>query len=86
MRGCISQLCQCSVMEQITVDEAKPIQREDDCSLTIYYADPGETLWDIAKRYHTGMQSVMEANAQIELSEDSSISGREMLLIPILPN
>ena len=86
VRGCISQLCQCSVMEQITVDETKPIQREDDCSLTIYYADPGETLWDIAKRYHTGMQSVMEANAQIELSEDSSISGREMLLIPILPN
>lgn len=86
VRGCISQLCRCSVMEQITVDEAKPIQREDDYSLTIYYADPGETLWDIAKRYHTGMQSVMEANAQIELSEDSSISGREMLLIPILPN
>ena len=84
--GCISQLCRCSIIEQITVDESKPIQREDDCSLTIYYTDPGETLWDIAKRYHTGMQSVMEANAQIELSEDSSISGREMLLIPILPN
>lgn len=84
--GCISQLCRCSVIEQITVDETKPIQREDDCSLTIYYADPGEKLWDIAKRYHTGMQSVMEANAQIELSEDSSVSGREMLLIPILPN
>lgn len=86
IRGCICQMRRCSVMEGITVDESKPVEREDGCSLTIYYADAGENLWEIAKRYHTGMQSVMEANSQLELGQDADISKREMLLIPILMN
>ena len=44
----------------------------------------GETLWEIAKRYHTAMQSVLEANSQLELSPQAGVSKREMLLIPIL--
>ena len=86
VRGCICQLKKCSVMEEIVVDEQKPIEREDDCSLTIYYADPGENLWEIAKAYHTAMQSVLEANSQLELSQEDAVSKREMLLIPILSN
>ena len=54
--------------------------------LTIYYADPGENLWEIAKAYHTAMQSVLEANSQLELSQEDAVSKREMLLIPILSN
>ena len=86
VRGCICQLKKCSVMEEIVVDEQKPVEREDDCSLTIYYADPGENLWEIAKAYHTAMQSVLEANSQLELSQEDAVSKREMLLIPILSN
>lgn len=86
LKGCICKLTRCNVMEEISVDQNKPIQREDDCSLTIYYADAGENLWEIAKRYHTGMQAVMEANSQVQLDEDSGVSKREMLLIPILSN
>ena len=86
VRGCICQLKKCSVMEEIVVDEQKPVEREDDCSLTIYYADSGENLWEIAKAYHTAMQSVLEANSQLELSQEDAVSKREMLLIPILSN
>lgn len=84
LRGCICQMHRCSVMEEISVDQEHPVRREDDCSLTIYYADAGENLWEIAKRYHTAMQSVMEANQQVELSDDAQVTKREMLLIPIL--
>ena len=71
-------------MGDIEVDQTKPVEREDGCSLTIYYADAGENLWEIAKRYHTAMQSVMESNSQVELGESGTIPKREMLLIPIL--
>lgn len=81
--ACICELANYSAMEQITVDEEKPIEREDSCALTIYYADPGENLWEIAKRYHTGMQSVLEANESLEPSQEESIQQRQMLLIPI---
>lgn len=84
VRGYICEISKCSVMTQIEVDEQKPVEREEDCALTIYYADPGETLWEIAKHYHTAMQSVLEANSSLELSEEEAVSKREMLLIPIL--
>ena len=84
MRGMLCRLKRCNLLEEVTVDESKPIEHEQDCSLTIYYADAGETLWEIAKRYHTAMQSVLEANSQLELSPQAGVSKREMLLIPIL--
>lgn len=82
--GCICAMTRQNVLEDVTIDREKPIQREDDCSLTIYYADRGENLWEIAKRYHTGMSAVMEANAQAQLEENGDVSERQMLLIPIL--
>ena len=84
VRGMLCRLKRCNLLEEVTVDESKPIEHDQDCSLTIYYADAGETLWEIAKRYHTAMQSVLEANSQLELSPQAGVSKREMLLIPIL--
>lgn len=55
VHGCLAGLKRCCVMGDIEVDQTKPVEREDDCSLTIYYADAGENLWEIAKRYHTAM-------------------------------
>ena len=31
-------------------------------SITIYYVQPGDTLWKIAKRYHTTVKELVEAN------------------------
>ena len=39
VHGCLAGLKRCCVMGDIEVDQTKPVEREDDCSLTIYYAD-----------------------------------------------
>ena len=81
--GCIGQLQSCKVLEDINLDTEKPVEREDGCALTLYYADPGENLWEIAKKYRTGMQPVLESNDQLELSQEEEICQRQMLIIPI---
>ena len=52
----------------------------DDSALTIYYADESEDIWDIAKRFNTSVQAVMEENGL----EDERVRRRGMILIPIL--
>ncbi|MCL2486494.1 MAG: DUF3794 domain-containing protein [Oscillospiraceae bacterium] len=45
--------------------------------VTLYFADPGEELWDIAKEHGSSVESIRETN---ELSEDI-LSGKHTLLI-----
>ena len=61
------------------MDEEKPVERDGDYALKLYFADDGEDIWDIAKKYKTSVSAVMEEN---DLGGDS-VSGR-MLLIPIV--
>lgn len=58
-------------------DEDKKIQK-DNCALTLYFAEKGESLWDIAKEYNTKQQSIFEENSLEKDILDSS----KMLLIP----
>ena len=51
----------------------------DGTALTIYYADEGEDVWGIAKRYLAPVNAVMEENAL----ESERIPARTMLLIPM---
>ena len=46
--------------------------------LYMYMADPGETLWDIAKRYNTNIDKIMEENP-----EEQENDARQILLIPV---
>ncbi|HIW73538.1 MAG TPA: DUF3794 domain-containing protein [Firmicutes bacterium] len=57
-------------------DAAFPAER---AALKIYYANSGESLWEIAKACHTSMDAVMEENALAGdvLTKDS------MLLVPL---
>lgn len=56
-------------------------KREDKrVGLTIYFAQKGEEIWDIAKRYGTRMEDIQNEN---DMTEDSAIDCRRMLLIPI---
>lgn len=43
-----------------------------------YIVQPGDTLWDIAKRFHTTTETVMAAN---ELTDDQVKSGMKLLLV-----
>ncbi len=39
------------IISEIRADEDRPRARDTSAALSIYYADPGESLWDIARAY-----------------------------------
>ena len=59
-------------------ESAQPIAN-DGTSLIVYYAEPNESLWDIAKRYHTSMIAVKQEN---DISDEKPLQ-KGMLLIPV---
>lgn len=68
------------VAEEIVLDTTKPRgHEEDDSGLIVYYAQAGEPVWDIAKRYNTSLAAIMEENAL----DGERLPDKRMLLIPI---
>ena len=63
----------------IYVDEENIKEKNDDAVLTIYYADEGEEIWDIARKYCTSVEKIKTEN---EIDEDI-ISERGMIFIPM---
>lgn len=57
-----------------------PKARCEDVALKLYFADEGENVWDIAKRYNTSVRSIIEDNGL----EGEQIEKRGMMLIPIV--
>ncbi|MGI6269583.1 MAG: DUF3794 and LysM peptidoglycan-binding domain-containing protein [Candidatus Howiella sp.] len=66
-----------SVLSDFSLDEDNPKSRGES-ALVIYFADQGEKLWDIAKRYNTSPTEIASVN---ELEAEKLDNGR-MLLIP----
>ncbi|MCL2013481.1 MAG: DUF3794 domain-containing protein [Oscillospiraceae bacterium] len=70
------------------IDEQKPKLKDSSAALTVYFADAGESVWDIAKRYNAAVFAIIEENALAGLEENASgqesgiLNEREMLLIP----
>ena len=64
---------------EISVDENKPKIKVQN-KLYIYYADEGESIWSIAKRYNTSATAVWEENS----ASDDILPSKTMLLIPIV--
>lgn len=60
-------------------DEDKPRKRKNNSNLIIYYGDKGENIWDIARKYCTCMNSILEQNSL----NDEFLSERTMLMIPV---
>ncbi len=54
-------------------------EKDKTAALTIYYADEGETLWDIARLYCTSVEAVRLENDMT----DDVIRARSMILIPM---
>lgn len=63
----------------LTVDDSAKKQRDGDYAVKLYFGADNEDIWDIAKRFSTEVEAVMEEN---DLSDHTLESGR-MLLIPI---
>lgn len=79
VEGCIYATCQQQAMCSLEPDEEHPKQRQQSAALTLYFADQGERVWDIARRYSTSVDAVMRENGL----ESDRLSERGMLMIPI---
>lgn len=67
-------------LTDISADETAEIAHNKDCALKLYFAEPGENVWDIAKHYHASAQAVLDENDL----ESENVSDNCMLIIPIM--
>ncbi|MDO4742894.1 MAG: DUF3794 domain-containing protein [bacterium] len=67
-----------TVLTDVTVNEDSPKKKNNDIAVYVYYANRGEEVWDIARRYNTSPEAIILAN------EDTNeiLESDKMLLIP----
>ncbi len=75
--GTIYTFCTKNVLVSCSVDENKHLENEA-AAVVLYYAEPGEDVWNIAKSHRTPLEGIVSEN---NLSENI-ISARKMLIIP----
>ncbi len=68
-----------SNVDIVTDVKALPLESTDDSSIVLYYVQKSDSLWEIAKRYHTKISKIQEVN---HLSEDGALEAGAQLLIP----
>ena len=76
----VSSSSRIKVLTDIAADDSVKKQRDGDYAIKLYFGVENEDVWEIAKRYSTSVEAVMEEN---ELSGDKLGEGG-MLLIPIV--
>ena len=54
-----------------STDEEHPVLKDSKAALIIYYAETGESLWNIARQYYTSVNAIKEEN---DLSDDNVVS------------
>ena len=69
-----------NAVNEITINEDCPKQKDTEYALRLYFADEGESVWDISKRYNTSAAAMIAEN-DLD-SESATVSG--MILIPIV--
>lgn len=79
-QGLVYQVRGVSAVSEININEEAPKAKDADYALKLYYAQSGEEIWDIAKRYNTSVGAV---SAENEL-ETEQLSEPCMLLIPMV--
>ncbi len=77
IRGFIFCEKECLVTTDLVVNKDK-IKNTDTASLTIYFADKGEALWDIAEKYNTTVDKILRENKM----SDTCVIEKCKLLIP----
>jgi hypothetical protein len=80
LNGCLYLINSINVIRDITVNEEKPKEKNSEYALKLYYAETGEDIWGIAKRYNTGADAIITEN---DLESDR-VENPSMLLIPIV--
>ena len=66
-----------SVNTVCDVTLSDPVTQTDLPSVTICFAQDGEGLWDVAKRYSASVKAIMEEN---NVTENSNLSGKRLIV------
>lgn len=69
-----------NLLTDVVLDEEHMKKRTDDAALRLYFADEGENIWGIAKRYNTSVHAILEHNS----IETETLTTRGMIFIPIV--
>ncbi len=75
-------LCRCetvSVVTGIKSDCEKPLARKNRSAMTIYFAQSGEKVWDIAHRYSASIGQIKQIN---DIQSETILNDR-MILVPM---
>lgn len=64
----------------IFADENSTVSKESDCTMKLYFCESGERLWNIAKRFHSSAERIIEEND----IDDEDIGSDMMLIIPMI--
>lgn len=68
-----------NVITNVGIDEEARIDKSQQPSITIYFVQNGDCLWDIAKRYHTTVDEIASVN---KIDPESTLTAAQQLLIP----
>ena len=78
VNAAVYECSEINLVNNISIDENKPISKSDSAALTVYFAESGENVWEIARRYLANTDEIRRLN---ELDGDQ-LTQTKMLLIP----
>lgn len=67
-----------NMITSVNADESKDAFKSENSPLTVYFPQKGESLWDIARKYHSSVSAIKEEN---HLAEDT-LNESQMILVP----
>lgn len=80
VKGCLYTIEEYNVVTDIQIDSENKKCKDKSSALTLYFADKGEDIWNIAKRYNTSAQAILNENNL----ENQYLKQNGMILIPIV--
>lgn len=80
LNGQIMQQQTHMLLTDVMIDPEARLPMDENYALRLYFGQPEESLWEIAKRYHTSENAIREEN---DIPADR-LTAAQMLLIPIV--
>ena len=80
INAAIYEKCEMSLISDVQVNTERLTERKQTHALVVYYCSEEDTVWDIARKYNSGVNEIMKVN---NLLDDAVLNGK-MLLIPMM--